>query len=124
MNLPGDIVGKYVKLNYINSWGEGVMIWGKLNEMELNSNDYSYFRMNPIIAIKDGEYKIVLTKGNPIYTIPANSLEKIDDNIKINDLENICKQLNKSLKEEVNEKPKVQRKIGFRLPSQNEPTKS
>ncbi len=94
--------GKWVEINYLNSFGDAVSMGGKINYIRLDGQDYSYFRMNPIIGKKEDEFELLEIEENPLYTIPPGSIQQINDNLTKKDLEMKCKEYNQNLKKTKN----------------------
>jgi hypothetical protein len=107
---------KWTEIEYVNTFGELVSMAGKINYIKLDGQDYSYFRMNPVIGKKDHEFKLIEIKENPLYIIPPGSIQQITDNLTKRDLEHKCKEYTKSVEITNNSKNSV----GFRVGNSEE----
>jgi hypothetical protein len=103
---------KWTEIEYVNAFGELVSMAGKINYIRLDGQDYSYFRMNPIVGQENKEFKLLEIKENPLYIIPPGSIQLINDNLTKRDLEMKCKEYTKSIKPINNSTNSIGFKIG------------
>ncbi|HKL23320.1 MAG TPA: hypothetical protein VJ895_01065 [Candidatus Nanoarchaeia archaeon] len=96
--IEKNLEGKWVEIQFVNQNGEAVSMGGKLNYIRLDGQDYSYFRMNPTIGMKENEYDLIKVPENPLYVIPPGCLQQINDKLTKKDLERKCQEYSQNLK--------------------------